>query len=105
MARKKLAGSRREVVAFLDAIKDDPDDDTPRLVLADWLDEHGDEHDAARALLAAGKCRRAPAPGLQVDAASSRVSFAAGSSLHPLAFCPDHNGEKSPLPRASALAR
>ena len=28
---------------------DDPDDeDPPRLVLADWLDERGDEHDAAR---------------------------------------------------------
>jgi uncharacterized protein (TIGR02996 family) len=28
--------------AFLQAILEDPDDDTPRLVYADWLDEHGD---------------------------------------------------------------
>jgi uncharacterized protein (TIGR02996 family) len=33
-------------VAFLHAIIDNPDDDLPRLVYADWLDEHGD---AARA--------------------------------------------------------
>jgi uncharacterized protein (TIGR02996 family) len=48
MARKKApapSAPRPEVVAFLDAVKDDPDDNTPRLVLA----EHGDEHDAARA--------------------------------------------------------
>src|SRR5688500_14989487 len=28
--------------AFLDALRDDPDDDTTRLVYADWLDEHGE---------------------------------------------------------------
>src|SRR4051812_16501242 len=28
--------------AFLRAIIDDPDDGLPRLVYADWLDEHGD---------------------------------------------------------------
>ena len=27
--------------AFLQAILESPDDDTPRLVYADWLDEHG----------------------------------------------------------------
>jgi uncharacterized protein (TIGR02996 family) len=27
---------------FLQAIAEQPDDDTPRLVSADWLDEHGD---------------------------------------------------------------
>jgi uncharacterized protein (TIGR02996 family) len=32
--------------AFLQAVIESPDDDTPRLVYADWLDEHGD---AARA--------------------------------------------------------
>jgi uncharacterized protein (TIGR02996 family) len=35
--------------AFLRAICDNPDDDTPRLVYADWLDEHGDEARRARA--------------------------------------------------------
>ena len=33
------------------------------------------------------------------------MSCAAGISRQPLAFCPDHSGEKSPLPCASALAR
>jgi uncharacterized protein (TIGR02996 family) len=32
--------------AFLEAIADNPDDDTPRLVYADWLDDHGDAHRA-----------------------------------------------------------
>jgi uncharacterized protein (TIGR02996 family) len=31
------------------AIIANPDEDTPRLALADWLQEHGDEHDQARA--------------------------------------------------------
>jgi uncharacterized protein (TIGR02996 family) len=33
-----------EADAFLDAIFDQPDDDTPRLVYADWLQEHGQEN-------------------------------------------------------------
>jgi uncharacterized protein (TIGR02996 family) len=33
---------RPEVLAFLEEIKQRPEDDTPRLVLADWLEEHGD---------------------------------------------------------------
>src|SRR5262245_57924927 len=33
---------RPEVLAFLQAIKENPDDDAPRLVLADWLEERGD---------------------------------------------------------------
>jgi uncharacterized protein (TIGR02996 family) len=32
--------------AFLRAVRESPDDDAPRLVYADWLDEHGD-HDRA----------------------------------------------------------
>jgi uncharacterized protein (TIGR02996 family) len=34
---------RPEVLAFLDDIKQNPHDDTPRLILADWLEEHDDE--------------------------------------------------------------
>jgi uncharacterized protein (TIGR02996 family) len=30
----------RMSVSFLEAIRADPDDDTPRLVFADWLDEN-----------------------------------------------------------------
>ena len=33
--------------AFVSAIVAEPDDDTPRLVAADWLDEHGDADRAA----------------------------------------------------------
>src|SRR4051794_11232974 len=29
--------------AFLEAIREQPDDDTPRLMYADWLEERGDE--------------------------------------------------------------
>lgn len=39
---------RPEVLAFLRAIKANPDDNTPRLILADWLEEHGDAMQAAR---------------------------------------------------------
>ncbi|QJX00385.1 TIGR02996 domain-containing protein [Frigoriglobus tundricola] len=35
--------------ALMAAIIAHPDEDTPRLALADWLQEHGDEHDRARA--------------------------------------------------------
>lgn len=35
--------------ALMTAIVANPDDDAPRLVFADWLQEHGDTHDQARA--------------------------------------------------------
>src|SRR5262245_43122276 len=35
--------------ALLDACRDQYDEDVPRLVLADWLEEHGDDSDQARA--------------------------------------------------------
>jgi uncharacterized protein (TIGR02996 family) len=34
--------NRREVVTLLQGVKENPADDAPRLVLADWLEEHGD---------------------------------------------------------------
>ena len=37
--------------ALLGDIKDNPDDDTPRLVYADWLEERGDTDGARRAEL------------------------------------------------------
>jgi uncharacterized protein (TIGR02996 family) len=42
--------------AFLQAILDAPDDDAPRLIYADWLDEHGD---AARAEFIRLQCEAA----------------------------------------------
>jgi uncharacterized protein (TIGR02996 family) len=39
---------RPEVQNFFRDIKEHPDDDTPRLIFADWLQEHGDPDSAAR---------------------------------------------------------
>jgi uncharacterized protein (TIGR02996 family) len=41
---------------FLREVLDRPDDDTPRLVYADWLEEHGDEIAQARAELIRAQC-------------------------------------------------
>jgi uncharacterized protein (TIGR02996 family) len=53
---------RPELLALLRQVKATPDDETLRLVLADWLDEHGDAADRARAALirAEGEWRRRP---------------------------------------------
>src|SRR5690349_2631802 len=34
---------RSDLLSILEACKDEPEDDTPRLILADWLREQGDE--------------------------------------------------------------
>src|SRR3954451_6868321 len=53
-----------EEAAFLDRVCADPDDDAPRLIFADWLDEHGDPRggfirvQVALARLAPGDRRR-----------------------------------------------
>jgi uncharacterized protein (TIGR02996 family) len=49
-----------EADAFLDAIFDHPDDDTPRLVYADWLQEHGQDD---RAEFIRVQCAAARMPG------------------------------------------
>ncbi len=43
--------------AFMTAVLEAPDDDTPRLVFADWLDERGTDDDRARAALIRAQCR------------------------------------------------
>jgi uncharacterized protein (TIGR02996 family) len=51
MARRKqtpVPAVPAEVLPFLTAIREDPEDDTPRLVLADWLMEHGGRAESAR---------------------------------------------------------
>src|SRR5262245_28420877 len=40
---------RRQLLRLLDACKAAPHDDTVRLALADWLDEHGGDGDRERA--------------------------------------------------------
>jgi uncharacterized protein (TIGR02996 family) len=51
-----------EEVAFLRAIADAPEDDAPRLVYADWLDERGE---AARAEYLRVECRGRGATGVE----------------------------------------
>ena len=65
MARRSPVNlARAEVLAFLENIKDHPED-TPRLILADWLEEQGDPRgefiriQCQRALLSEGDPRSA----------------------------------------------
>ena len=41
-ARRPATTSQPELLAMLRNIKDDPEEDAPRLALADWLQERGD---------------------------------------------------------------
>jgi uncharacterized protein (TIGR02996 family) len=50
------------VLGFLRDIKEHPDEDAPRLILADWLDEHGDAADQARAEFLRLQCELARLP-------------------------------------------
>ena len=43
--------------AFFHDIREHPEDDVPRLVYADWLEEHGGEQARARAELIRVQCR------------------------------------------------
>jgi uncharacterized protein (TIGR02996 family) len=43
------ATALRDKQALLAAILADPDDDVPRLIYADWCEEHGDQHERTRA--------------------------------------------------------
>src|SRR4051794_36083560 len=47
---------------FLAAICEHPDDDTPRLIYADWLDEYGDDNGRARAAFIRAQVERARLP-------------------------------------------
>jgi uncharacterized protein (TIGR02996 family) len=54
--------------AFLRAIWESPDDDSPRLVFADWLDEHGEPD---RAELIRAQCHLERLPGTSPDLADA----------------------------------
>src|SRR5439155_16748024 len=47
---------RPEVRVFLEDIRQHPNEDTPRLILADWLDDYGDDTDRGRAELIRVQC-------------------------------------------------
>ncbi|HEY1066638.1 MAG TPA: TIGR02996 domain-containing protein, partial [Pirellulales bacterium] len=57
---------------FLDAIRAAPEDDAPRLIYADWLDEQGDESSRDRAAFIRAQCaagslwQTSPAPASEV---------------------------------------
>ena len=76
--------------ALLAAAIADPDDDTPRLVLADWLEEHGDEHDRARAEYIRIQCELGrlssdnPVPSDRVQRATDLHTAHAGAWMGPL---------------------
>src|SRR5690242_1935449 len=53
---------RPEVVSLLGAVKDQPEDDAPRLRLADWLAAQRDPADVARAEFVRLQCRSAGLP-------------------------------------------
>jgi uncharacterized protein (TIGR02996 family) len=59
MARKRLASPGEALLADILA---NPDDDAPRLVYADWLDEHGGEAEQARAEFIRVQCEAAGNP-------------------------------------------
>jgi uncharacterized protein (TIGR02996 family) len=54
-----MTKARAALLALIRGCKEAPADDAPRLVLADWLQETGDEHDHARGELIRLQCRRA----------------------------------------------
>lgn len=63
-----------EADALLDAIFDHPDDDTPRLVYADWLQEHGHE-DYAQFIRLSIQLERATSPDEWKQCNSKRRPF------------------------------
>jgi uncharacterized protein (TIGR02996 family) len=81
------------VAAFLQDVREHPEDDTPRLILADWLDDFGDATDQARAELIRLQCRlaqlgKAPA-ALRQRQRDLQEKYAA-DWLGPLAQLADH---------------
>lgn len=62
--------------ALMAAIMANPAEDTPRLALADWLQEHGDKHDQARAEYIRIQVRAARVPegeGERLEAAEAKL--------------------------------
>jgi uncharacterized protein (TIGR02996 family) len=65
-------------------VKETPQDEPPRLVLADWLEEHGDgDSGADRAAFIRAPCRAAALP--DGDAEKERLCVLAGSRCE---LCP-----------------
>src|SRR5438105_12661954 len=63
---------RPELLRLLSALKDAPGDVAPRLVLADWLEEQGDQADQARAELLRLHCSVGLDPQVPLTKAQER---------------------------------
>src|SRR5262245_40456789 len=75
-----------DLVALLATCKESPDEDAPRLGLADWLDEHGGEEGHARAETVRVQC------ALVRGMAEAVCPEAPGPIHRVLARAPDHLG-------------
>lgn len=70
--------------AFLRTIIDNPRDDAPRLVYADWLEEHGDEMSVARAEFIRVQCQLARIPNFSLICRESELSNLLGFGHSPI---------------------
>ena len=68
-----------DYVALLATVCEDPDADLPRLVLADWLDDRGDEASAARSELVRVQCELAAKPRVSGDSVYCRSVHLTGA--------------------------
>src|SRR5262245_58662180 len=84
--RSSPPSPRPEVLALLAAAKDAPEEDAPRLVLADWLEEHGDKHDQARAEYVRLECQAARVPEGNAERAALEARAGTLWSLHHAAW-------------------
>ena len=67
--------------AFLADIIAHPADDAPRLVYADWLEEHGDEKDQDRAAFIRAGCQVAGLPPESPERIGAEVRVTSGKDL------------------------
>jgi uncharacterized protein (TIGR02996 family) len=77
-----VARRQSEREALLASVYEAPDDDAPRLVYADWLDEHGDEADRDRAAFIRAGCEAARAPFDSAERVSAEVRAAVLYNRH-----------------------
>jgi uncharacterized protein (TIGR02996 family) len=72
--------SERE--ALLASVYETPDDDAPRLVYADWLDDHGDGQDQDRAAFIRAGCQMARSPFDSAERVSAEIRAAVLFNRH-----------------------
>src|SRR5215217_464141 len=75
--------------AFLSAIREAPDDDTPRLAYADWLEEHGDPDRAAFIRVQCRLAEMSPGDPDWVDLIEQQHELVAAQTLRLLRSVPE----------------